>query len=530
MREEPKIFLGRTDDLDVAVDKIIHARGPSVILNIPKNSAIGSSVGNFQVLKRESATAGKRLTIESVDDRVLELAALAKMTASNPIFMKTQERPSMDIVRRMPKTEKKTAKEEKEIRVRDEGSETAEEVSLCIDTKSLPRKQEQFSYERKSWHPRRTILISVILLSALGATWGVYTQLPRATITLELKQRDVPVNESVEISKKFGEVASSAGTVRLPGELFVQKGNLLMDFPASGVMKVANKANGTLTIYNAYSSSPQQLVALTRFETPDGKIFKLDKQITVPGAKIVNGKIEPSSIDATASASEAGEGYNIGPIEKWTIPGFKGTPRYAGFYAVSVSGMTGGAVGERSVPSAEDKTNGEKKVEGALRASLEKLLIAMAGPYTALPGSTQFAVTANNVQLRGKDEGKFGIYMEAEIRKMVFDETMLKNAIVADMQKGDAKGEKVADIVLKYGEPVYNFADGAIDVPVSGSVTFVADVDSDALKSGLLGADEAAARTALSELKGLNNGTLELWPFWVHSVPRDAKRVDIIIK
>ncbi len=530
MREEPKIFLGRTDDLDTAVDKIIHARGGAVIINIPKNSVIGSSVANFHVLKRESLTAEKKLTIESVDDRVLELAALAKITASNPIFMKTQERPSMDIVRRTPKTEKRPAKEEKEIHVRDEGNESEEEVSLCIDTKAFPRRTEQFVYEKEPSRMRRTILVSVILLSVAGAAWGAFTQLPRATVTLELKRREVPINESVEISKKYSEVSTSAANLQIPGELFTKAGVLLMDFPASGVAKVNNKAAGSITIYNAYSSAPQQLVALTRFETPDGKIFKLDKQITVPGAKIVNGKIEASSIDATVTASEAGEAYNIGPVTKWTIPGFKGTPRFAGFYGVSVSGMTGGVVGERSVPSAEDKTNGEKKVEDALHTSLEQLLTAMAGPYMALPGSTRFLVTTDNVQLGGKDEGKFGIYMEGEIRKIVFDETMLKNAIVAKAQGSDKTSEKIADMTLQYSEPTYDFQSGTIDVRATGTVVFAANIDTDALRTQLSGADEAAARASLSELKGLNNGTLELWPFWVHSVPSDPAKLSIVIK
>lgn len=530
MKEEPKIFLGRTDGLEVAVDKIIHARGSGVTLNIPKNSALGSSVSNFQVLKRESGTAGKKLTIESIDDRVLELASLAKITASNPIFMRIKEKPSMDIVRRSPKTAKRVPQPEKEVHVRNVGGDVDEEVPLCVDTKSFAETYESDSYVRAPSRIRRTILLTVISLSIAGAAWGAYTRLPRATVTLELKQREVQVNENVEISKKYSEVSMGASVMQIPGELFTQKGNLLMDFPTSGKMKVTNKANGTLTIYNAFSSVPQPLVPLTRFETPDGKIFKLDKAITVPGAKIVNGKIEPSSINVTVTASEAGESYNIGPVAKWTIPGFKGSPRFTGFYAESVAGMTGGAVGERSVPSDEDKATGEKKVEDALHASLEKLLLAMAGPYMALPTSTRFVVTTNNVQLGGKDEGKFGIYMEGEIRKIVFDESTLKNAIVAKIQGADKKGERVATMSLQYGEPTYDFQNGTIDVRVTGSVTFVADVDGNAMKSTLLGADEASARTSLSELKGLNNGTLELWPFWVHSVPSNPDRVNIVIK
>ena len=66
---------------------------------------------------------------------------------------------------------------------------------------------------------------------------------------------------------------------------------------------MSQKAQGTLTIYNAYSSAPQTLVATTRFVTPDGKIFRLTNEVTVPGAKITNGQIVPSSINAPIAAA-----------------------------------------------------------------------------------------------------------------------------------------------------------------------------------------------------------------------------------
>ena len=56
------------------------------------------------------------------------------------------------------------------------------------------------------------------------------------------------------------------------------------------------KARGSLTVYNEYSSSPQTLVATTRFESPEGKIFRIEKNIVVPGAKIEEGKIIASTI------------------------------------------------------------------------------------------------------------------------------------------------------------------------------------------------------------------------------------------
>ena len=55
---------------------------------------------------------------------------------------------------------------------------------------------------------------------------------------------------------------------------------------ATGEKELNDRAVGQIVIYNAYSSEAQQLVARTRFSTPDGKIFRTQKAITVPGAKV----------------------------------------------------------------------------------------------------------------------------------------------------------------------------------------------------------------------------------------------------
>ena len=97
MKSEKKIFLDQHDDLDVVVDRLIKTQAHIVILNLPRDSVLGTSLDNFHVLKRESVTAGKELFIESVDDHVLELASLAKLRATNPIF-KRNERIVSDIL------------------------------------------------------------------------------------------------------------------------------------------------------------------------------------------------------------------------------------------------------------------------------------------------------------------------------------------------------------------------------------------------------------------------------------------------
>jgi len=102
------------------------------------------------------------------------------------------------------------------------------------------------------------------------------------------------------------------------------------------------KASGIITVFNEYSSSPQLLVASTRFLSSDGKIFRTIKDISVPGSEIINDEIIPDSINITVMADYPGIEYNISPSD-FTIPGFKGSPKYVGLYGKSNTAMNGGS-------------------------------------------------------------------------------------------------------------------------------------------------------------------------------------------
>lgn len=144
-------------------------------------------------------------------------------------------------------------------------------------------------------------------------------------------------------------------------------------FSSSGKKYIETLARGRIEIFNAFSSAPQVLIGGTRFTEPSGKVFKLLKTITIPGAKIEEGKIIPSSIGADIAAEKAGEDYNIAPAD-FAIPGFKGTPKFAAFYAKSDSIFSGGFKGEARVVNATDIKNAQEKVSQTLFNQLKAAL------------------------------------------------------------------------------------------------------------------------------------------------------------
>ena len=70
--------------------------------------------------------------------------------------------------------------------------------------------------------------------------------------------------------------------------------------------------------------------------------------VTIPGTKVENGKTVPGSKEVDVVADKAGAEYNIG-LTDFTIPGFKGSPKFETVFARSKTEMTGGYVGNSQI-------------------------------------------------------------------------------------------------------------------------------------------------------------------------------------
>ena len=206
---------------------------------------------------------------------------------------------------------------------------------------------------RRGFSGRTWLILAVIVIVAGGIVYGLTTIWNHADITITFKQTPWSYQGNFIADKSVAAIGVASNTI--PAQIFTSNKNITETFPASSFHDVSVKAQGTITIYNAYNSSPQELVATTRFVTPDGKIFRLANTVTVPGAQVVNGQITPSSITASIVADQPGPNYNIGPVAHLTVPGFqKDTARYNGFYGTITSSTSGGYIGKQATPTAGD--------------------------------------------------------------------------------------------------------------------------------------------------------------------------------
>lgn len=508
-----KINVNKSDEVSLIAEKIIDAKHKEILLNIPKFSNLSESASNLRLLKREAEALGKKIIIESVDDKVIEFCKAIGIECLNPFFTESQRQFS-DIV---------TGKAKREIKY-----EIAEQEKINLEDQKP--KPQLITTRSKSRERKLVKLISLFVIAVALIGGGLFLGLeviPKADIKIAVARTEWSYKDSIHVNKSI--TAPDPEGSMIPGQIFAQKKNLQLSFPASGKKEIAAKAKGQIIIYNSHSSSPQSLVARTRFAAPDGKIFRLVQGVTVPGAKVEGGEIKPSSIEVQVIADKSGEAYNIGPVTRFTIPGFAGSPKFNTFYGESKDSMTGGFIGEAAYPTDEDIKKSKAVSTSTLEESIKNLLIAqLTMEFKLIDGALEFKLVKQTVNTEVDSERKFSILSEADVSAVVFKEQDLFNMLLGKIHKDAGSNFEVKDYKLSYGVPQINLEKGQLSFPIDYQSMLAKKIDIELLKEKVAGKSESELKTIIFSVPGLVSAKISLWPFWVRAVTRNTSRINII--
>jgi len=393
------------------------------------------------------------------------------------------------------------------------------------------KKEEQLEKKAKSRKKKikNYIFSAVILILLAAAVYASAEFLPKAEIKIITKKTEWNFTDSITANKNIAQI--DIFQKQIPAEVFSARKNFNFSFSATGKKSVQQKAKGKIIIYNAYSSSPQILIANTRFLAPDGKIFRLEERVVVPGAKLVEGKITPSSIEAKVVADQPGSQYNIGPVSHFSIPGFQGTEKYQGFYAESKEPMKGGFIGEKAFPTDEDIKKAKEKAEQDLKSYIESFLsLQIPQEFKIIDGSRQFNILKEEVNKETDEKGNFTFFAEGESLIIGFRENDIKNLLENIAQKELGARFRLKDYKLEYEAGKPDFSQGHLSFAVNFQGIFEEPVDIESLKQQILNKNEKELKNLISAFPNIQKTTISFWPFWVKRVPDDLRRVKIEVE
>ncbi|MDO8240948.1 MAG: hypothetical protein Q7T51_03155 [Candidatus Moranbacteria bacterium] len=373
------------------------------------------------------------------------------------------------------------------------------------------------------------IFAAVVIFGAVG-----YLYLPKATVTIFTKNKIQSVDTQIDGNKDASAVDLEKEIV--PVKIVSVTDEISKTYKSTGKKAVSNqKARGTITIYNEFSSSPQPLVATTRFASSDNKIFRLAVGVTVPGTEKVGTETKAGAIEAEVVADEAGEAYNI-EAGTFTIPGFQssGSDKYAKIYAKSFKSMSGGGQGSQEVGVVTDTDieSAKTKVAQELKPQImQKLKMAVEDGYLLLDDAVNIDASSYTVSKSvGDASDEFAITVKSSASAIVFKKIDVENVVINLLAKrGDANMEVARESVrIEFGKSDTNFKDGTMVIRVHGVGDIAPVVDLESLKTGILGKQEGELKAYLNTYPDIERIEVIYWPTFINGkIPAYESRVDM---
>lgn len=383
----------------------------------------------------------------------------------------------------------------------------------------------------------KTVLKAVLICFLILGGYVTY-----ATLTSKAEVLIVPRTEMVSLPADSSFAArKDPGAGELGYSVMRFSLSEKMEIPATGSKEVSEKASGRIIIYNEFSTASQRLIKNTRFESPGGKIYRINESVTVPGMKKDGVKIIPGSIEVTVYADEPGPAYNSEPTD-FTIPGFKSdAARYKGFYARSVGPISGGMSGTVRTVSDADLQKAADDLRVALETSLRTKARGNLGKDQVLFDSgimTSFA----NARIVQTDEkatpDKAIVERTATLAAVVFDEHALAREIARTGLGANYRGERVsllnaADLTFTMEQmgPDALFESSELLFGLAGEAKLIWNIDSAAIAELLQGAEERVIPDILAKADGsIDKAIPNLRPFWRSSYPDDPREIIVTIQ
>lgn len=297
-----------------------------------------------------------------------------------------------------------------------------------------------------------------------------------------------------------------------------------------GTTHVERKASGSVTVVNTYSSAPVKLVKNTRFQTPDGLIFRTPADISIPGMRAT----APGTVQISLVADQTSDKYNIAPVSRFTLPGLQGGPMYDKVYAQSRTAFSGGFSGNEPTVDANTKAAAVAEMQGRLRDKVMQQIGALnPNNCTAFPSFA--AVTFQDAPpTLSTTSGQVNLNERAHVDIPILPSQAL------DQQLGGITDSDVQNSTLALA-PKQGFTatlsnttstmlgSSPITFVMSGSAQLVWSVDQNALSQALAGKDQSAFQTVVNGFPGVQEARARIEPFWRHTFPADPKEIKVII-
>lgn len=547
------LYFEPTDEVTRAIERVRNAKDRSVALVLPQNSLILQSIVNLKLIKRISQQSDKDIVLVTVDKIGRNLAGQVGLTVYGKIedgqpvgkvITKTPEPVTSGAVRekilqeteeittvtgiqvhhydkqdplvQLGATEEAPADPPVMVDLAERGqTATAEQPVVNTEPARILKKPRPKSRGRR-W----AIGLVVILLG----WWFFTTYLKTTRILLTVKGQAATIEQNVT-------AVSNPGTDQIKLYVYTNEQSGTKEAATTGSKNLGNKAKGTVSLVNSYSSSSQSIPAGTTL-TINGQSFKLLQAVVIPGAEFaVEGTTitvkKPGKVDGNIEAAEAGESYNING-GRLTIVGI--TAERDGKVYGENPATAGGTTVNKKVVTSEDLDNLKSVLIADLTAKANEEITKQAPSDISfinelnLTNTVSYETSANagaeadQVTATAKISVRSAGITKSDLIKFASDQVTKSQP---DRSFGTTQDPVITVVSTDQAALLAN-----LKLIVDGTIS--AKIDTDALKSQVVGKKEADAEKILSSVPMFSKVEFRYAPSFLDGrVSRRANRVSV---
>lgn len=568
-------------DIDEEITAIFERMAKSKIsdffLVIPNRALVSQTEVNFKILKKKVEDMGKNLAIVTRDPSAMKLASqagipvyesVANEVGTTGIINDSEEDDGPAIApivassnefeesgpRRIAR-KKMSIAEILNMKREIVNRKSPEKNRLPAKIKSLPDNENREETNFTDLRPSKRTIMTLIGTGLLLFLIIGYIALPGATIAITPKAAvlsssinivfaDAKKNASLLKSKDKNAVSTYplAKTVTFQG-----------NYASTGKNFKGANATGRIKIFNA-ENRDWPLVTRTRFQTTDGLVFRITKDITVPKANgnvagTVEADVEADPLDIYEKV--VGERGNIGP-SKFFLPALRESSRES-LYALNEQSFSGGSTASTPFVLAEDLVAAKQFVIEELKKKVLVEMMTEVDSYNAvnqvkfslLTGEGALAYGDARVtvpqELVGKEVQEIPVSGEIPVRGVMYDHAEFLDLLKQNLAKSQSPDKKIVKIedsslqykifesdqagaILKATATIKAIEEYAIDPQSEAGINLLRKI-----KERVVDLPLEEAKNRVQNLPEVHTAEIETWPLWAPRMPKVPENIEVKI-
>jgi hypothetical protein len=578
-KEKPSkkiLYVEIDDEITSVYDKLIKLKYKNVYLVIPQRAVLFHSSINLKILKRKAEDLGKNIYIVTNDPSGFNLAKRVGFEVfdkleghGHPALVSGKFRENTEGEITPLKAAVNSLNEDSPSR-RDEKKFSISELvkrgakgfqilpkNLTLSKKD-PGKKKSDRNSLVLIAPNKKALftlvgVSVIILMAIS-----YIALPGATLVLTPKSNVIEVPKNIvlaDIDHNRAEL-DTRPTNMIPSYKIQTKIDKIFTFQATGKdSQGGTNATGKVKINNT-SATEWPLVPKTRFQSPDGIVFRSSQQVTVPGGSADKpGVLEiPVIADPTdAFGQPTGARGNLAGDIKLFLPALS-SENQKKLFAVTSAPFTGGVTNVVKFISKDDITAAKAKMTDELNSSEEAELKAVIEKKNQTDNTRLSLLTGKGLiessdpvitiplNLEGQHLESFDVKGSMVVSGIAYDLDELLAILKTEVRIKKNPEKTLASIdedSLTY--KVVDYDKVAQKVTITATIQGIEEFEISPnkengdrlikkIKESIVGKDIREARDFIQNLPEIQNVEIKSWPAWAPTLPSVPDNIKVEIK